>query len=145
MQHFIVCDTCDGFLYARDLVNTLLASINGRLMDTYFNKLLLKHLQVQDADTVPRDAVCCFSHAFALSEHLERHPFELNMRIIFVVLKSAPQQAKTVPLRRDTTLYAKVTSIQSLERERRLFEVVWDIHLPEHEALRLSRYLWGIS
>ena len=121
MQKLIV-DRDDRLLYARDLVNTLLASINGRLIDTYFNKLLLKHLQVQDADTVPRDAVRCFSHAFARSGHLEHRHFEFNMRTIFVVLKSAPQHAKTFPLRRNTTLDAEVTSIQSLERKLRIFE-----------------------
>ena len=119
-------DRDDGLLYARDLVNTLLASINGRLIDTYFNKLLLKHLQVHDADTVPRDAVRCFSHAFALSGHFTHHPFEFNMRIIFVLLKSAPQHAKTFPLRRNTTtLDAEVTLIQSLERDRRVFEFLF--------------------
>ena len=91
----LIMDRDDRLLYARDLVNTLLASINnGR-----------------------------FSHAYALSAHLDRHPFELNMRIIVILLKSAPQHAKTFRLRRNTTLDAEMTSIQSLERKRKCFEV----------------------
>ena len=56
----LIMDRGDGFIYARDLVSTLLASINGRLIGTDFNKILLEQLQVQDADTVLGQAVHCF-------------------------------------------------------------------------------------
>ena len=59
MQQLIM-DRGDGFIYARDLVNTLLASIDECLIDTDLKQLLLEQLQVQDADTVLGQAVHCF-------------------------------------------------------------------------------------
>ena len=123
MQHFIVCDTCDGFLYARDLVKTLLASITDCLIDTDFNKLLLEQLQVQDAFTVPREAVRCFPQAFVgLGRIFEREArnFEVNMDTIFIVLRFETRFSKSVRARLIDAQF--IISIQSLERQRRIFE-----------------------
>ena len=128
MQKLII-DRGDGFIYARDLVSTLLASINGRLIGTDFSKLLLEQLQVQDADTVPREAVRCFPQAFVVSKRLEvstRH-FEVNMRTIFIVLKFGKRFSKYLDRFSKfvgPTIDAQfIISIQSLERGRTIFEL----------------------
>ena len=128
MQKLII-DHGGGLIYARDLVSTLLASINGRLIGTDFNKLLLEQLQVHDADTVPRETVRCFPQAFVIRQRLEvnaRH-FEVNMRTIFKVLKFGTRFSKYYMPRltkiTGCTIDAQfIISIQSLERKRRIFE-----------------------